>query len=258
MSELADRIIAALRANHDTLVTLLPSLTDDLLAAPSGASEWSVAQVLSHLGSGAEISVKPIAGAVGREVGPEDNQAVWARWDAASPADQAAWFVEHDRVYLEVVEALTDEQKRGLTVDLGFLPEPVPLVVALGMRLNEVAAHAWDVRVGLDPRAGIDPDSAALLLELYAGPLGFLLGFSAKPGALGEPAQVAVPGGGVVVTDAVQVTTELADPTATFDGPQEAVVRLLTGRLTRERTPEDVQVTGNVSLDDLRKVFPGY
>ncbi|GAA4718930.1 maleylpyruvate isomerase family mycothiol-dependent enzyme [Nocardioides conyzicola] len=258
MTELVDRAIAALRTNHDALAALVPDLDEGRLTGPSGASEWTVAQALSHLGSGAEISTKPIATAAGLPVEAEDNQSVWARWDGSSPLEQAAGFVEHDSRYLDVVEGLTAEQRADLTVDMGFLPEPVPLVVAVGMRLNEVAAHAWDVRVGLDPAAGIEPESAALLLELYAGPLGFLLGFAAKPDQLAEEARVTVPGGGITVADAVTVTTDLADPTATFTGPAEAAARLLTGRLKPEFTPAGVEVTGNVSLDDLRKVFPGY
>ena len=95
-------------------------------------------------------------------------------------------------------------------------------------------------------------------MELLAGPLAFLLGFSAKAAQLAEPARVAIPGGGIVVTDQVAVTTELADPTATFEGEQEAAVRMITGRLRPEVTPDGVAVTGNVTLDDLRKVFPGY
>jgi uncharacterized protein (TIGR03083 family) len=258
MTELVDRTVAALRTNHDVLAALVPNLNEGQLTAPSGASEWTIAQALSHLGSGAEITVKPIATAAGLPVEAEDNQSVWARWDAAAPLDQAAAFLERDGHFLDVVEGLTSEQRAELMIDMGFLPEPVPLVVALGMRLNEVAAHAWDVRVGLDPEAGIDPESAPLLLELYAGPLAFLLGFAAKPDQLAEEARVAVPGGGIVVTDAVTVTTDLADPTATFHGPAEAAARLLTGRLKPEFTPERVEVTGNVGLDDLRKVFPGY
>ncbi len=258
MTDLVDRVIAALRSNHDTLVTLVPSLSDDQLAGPSGASEWTIAQVLSHLGSGAEISVKPIAAAAGLPVEAEDNQAIWARWDAAAPADQASGLVKHDTTYLDTVEGLSAEQRESITVDMGFLPEPVPLVVALGMRLNEVAAHAWDVRVGLDPDAGVEADSAELLLELYAGPLGFLLGFAANPDQLAEEVRIAIPGGGIVVADQVSVTRDLSDPTATFTGAPEAVARLLTGRLTAQHTPAGVQVSGNVSLDDLRKVFPGY
>ena len=258
MTQLVDRTIAALRTNHNVLAALVPSLNEDELTGPSGASEWTIAQALSHLGSGAEITVKPIAAAADRPVDQEANETVWARWDAASPLDQAASFLEHDSHFLDVVDGLSAEQRAGLMIDVGFLPEPVPLEVALGMRLNEVAAHAWDVRVGLDPEAGIDPESAALLLELYAGPLGFLLGFAAKPDQIAEDARVAVPGGGLVITDSVSVTTDPAEATATFEGPAEAVARLLTGRLKPEFTPERVSVAGNVSLDDLRKVFPGY
>jgi uncharacterized protein (TIGR03083 family) len=257
MTSLASRTIAALRANHDTLAALVPTLSGDQLTAPSGATEWTVAQALSHLGSGAEISRKPVAAAAGIPFDDEDNQSVWARWDSSTPAQQAAGFVEHDSHLLEVVEGLTAEQLDSLQVDLGFLPAPVPLVVALGMRLNEVANHAWDVRVGVDPSATLDAESAELLTEHLAGPLSFLLGFSSKPDQIDQEVRLAIPGGGIEITDAVTVSSEVADRTATFEGPAEAVVRLLSGRL---RAPYDagVGVTGNVTLDELRRVFPGY
>ncbi|WP_244928366.1 maleylpyruvate isomerase family mycothiol-dependent enzyme [Nocardioides sp. W7] len=254
---LLDRAITSLRAHHDDLATLVPTLTDEQLVGPSGASEWTLAQVLSHLGSGAEISRRPIAVAAGLDVTAEDNQAVWARWDGSTPQEQAAAYVEHDRAYIETVESLTDEQKAGLSIDLGFLPAPVPLSVAIGMRLNEVANHVWDVKVAVDPAARIDAEAAAILVELFAGDLSFLLGFSAKADQLDGSVTVAFPGGGLAIADSVTVTTGPVVAAATFDGPQEAVVRLLSGRL---RPPYDagVGVTGDVSLDDLRKVFPGY
>jgi len=257
MTDLVDRTITALRDEHDVLETLLPNLTDELLEQPSGAAGWTVAHVLSHLGSGAEINRKPIARAAGESVREEDNQTVWARWDAASPVEQVAGFVEHDRAFLDMAEALSPEQRTSLTVDLGYLPEPVPVLVPLALRLNEIANHAWDVRVALDPGAEVAAESAALLVELFAGPLGFVLGFSGKPDQLSEPVRLAVPGGGIVVEDGVSVVTSLADPTATLSGPEGAVVRLLSGRL---KAPYDqsVEVEGNVTLDDLRRVFPGY
>lgn len=257
MSTLLDRAIASLRAHHDELAELVPTLTDDQLAGPSGASEWTLAQVLSHLGSGAEIGRKPIARAADLEVTEEDNQSVWARWDGSTPQEQASSYVGHDRAYVEAVESLTAEQKDGLSIDLGFLPAPVPLVVAVGMRLNEVANHAWDAKVALDPAARLDAEAAAILLELFAADLSFLLGFSGKADQLDGSATVAVPGGALTITDSVSVTTGPVEPTATFEGPQEAVIRLLSGRL---RAPYDagVVVTGDIGLDDLRKVFPGY
>jgi uncharacterized protein (TIGR03083 family) len=257
MTQLVDRTITALRAEHDTLAGLVGTLTDDQLAATSGAAEWTVAQVLSHLGSGAEIGRAPIARAAGETVAVEDNQTIWARWDASAPRAQAEGFLEHSGRWLETVEAFTPEQRSSLTVDLGFLPEPISLLTAVGMRLSEVANHSWDVRVALDPDAGVDAGSAAVLVDLLAGPVGFLLGFVAKPAELAEPVSVAIPGAALVIDDAVTVVDHLESPSATFNGPAEAFVRLVSGRL---KAPYDngVTVEGSVTLDDLRRVFPGF
>ncbi|MGW5718528.1 maleylpyruvate isomerase family mycothiol-dependent enzyme [Amycolatopsis sp. NPDC003865] len=257
MSQLVDRTITALRTEHDALAGLVRTLTDEQLAAPSGAAEWTVAQALSHLGSGAEIGRAPIARAAGETVAAEDNQTIWARWDASAPRAQAEGFLAHNARWLDTVEALTAGQRSALTVDLGFLPEPVPLVTALGMRLNEVANHSWDVRVAFDSQAGVDAGSAEVLVDLLTGPLGFLVGFFAKPAELTQPASVAVPGGALVIDDAVTVVDHLESPSATFTGPAEAVIRLLSGRL---KAPYDqgVTVEGSVTLEDLRRVFPGF
>ena len=56
----------------------------------------------------------------------------------------------------------------------------------------------------------------------------------------------------------MSLTATATDATATFAGPLEAALRLLGGRLAPASTPADVDVTGNVTLDDLRRVFPGY
>jgi uncharacterized protein (TIGR03083 family) len=261
MSQLVDRTMTALRSEHDMLAGLVRTVTDDQLAFTSGAAEWTVAQALSHLGSGAEIGRAPIAQAAGETVAAEDNQTIWARWDASAPRAQAEGFLEHNGRWLDTVEALTPEQRSSLTVDLGFLPEPVPLLTALGMRLNEVANHSWDVRVAFDPKAGVDADSAAVLVDLLAGPMGFMLNWLAKPAELAAPVSVAVPGAvpgaGLVIDDAVTVVNHLESPSATFNGPLEAFVRLISGRL---KAPSDngVTVEGDVTLDDLRRVFPGF
>lgn len=257
MADLVDRTIAALRSEHDSLAGLVPALTDDQLRAASGADEWTVADVLSHLGSGAEIGRAPIAIAAGEQVEREDNQAIWDRWDAASPRDQAAGFVERDTQMVETAEALTSGQRTSLKVDLGFLPEPVPLVTALGMRLNEVASHSWDVRVAFDPAAEVPPEPAAVLVDLCAGPLSFLVGFIAKPAELARPVSIAIPGGVLVVGDTVAIEPETTASTAAFHGAAGTFTRLLNGRL---KPPYDqgATVDGDITLADLRRVFPGY
>ncbi|MDO9455624.1 maleylpyruvate isomerase family mycothiol-dependent enzyme [Nocardioides sp.] len=257
---LVDRVISSLRHHHDRLAALVPSLDDAALTSPSAATEWRVCDVLSHLGSGAEITLRPLAAAAtGTPVPEAANEEVWDRWNAMSPRDQADGFVEHDRRVVETLEGLDDEARESLTVDLGFLPAPVPLAMAAGMRLNEVALHSWDVLAGLDVTDSLDDEAAEVLLELYTGPLGMLLTWASKPGELDERTVVAFEGHGLTVAEEVSLVAEPpVAPTATFTGPVEAAVRLIAGRLRPTTTPEGVEVVGNVTLDDLRRVFPGY
>ncbi len=252
MSELLDRSIAVLRTQHARLEAVVAGLSPEQLRGESGATEWSIAQVLSHLGSGAEITLGTITAA------DQDNQSIWDRWNAASPQEQASWFVEHDERLVTMLEALSPEQRDTMTVQM-FLPDPVTLEVAVGMRLSEVAAHAWDVRVGLDSGARLDDESAALLAEHLAGGLAFLLGFSGRADQLSRQAIVRIDGYELVIDEGVRMVQGAAEgATATFRGPLEAAVRMLSGRLQPEYTPENVSVTGNVTLEDLRRVFPGY
>jgi uncharacterized protein (TIGR03083 family) len=260
MTTLADRTIAALRATHDELAAMVPGLSDEQLTGPSGSTEWPLAQVLSHLGSGAEIGLAGLSGATGEAPapGPDFNQSVWDRWNAMSPREQATGFLENDARLVAAYEALTSEQRENLEVDLGFAK--LSLAALSGMRLSEAAQHSWDARVALDPDAAIPASAAQLLAEHFAGDLSFFTGFIGKPDALAKPAAVEIQGSpfGFVVADGVSFTEGVANPAATFVGPLEAAIRLLGGRLTPAHTPAGVEVIGDLTLDDLRKVFPGY
>ncbi len=253
MTTLTDRTIASLRAQHDQLAGLVEALGEEQLVGPSGATEWRLCDVLSHLGSGAETMLGTLRG------GPTEGEAAWARWNAATPQDKAAWFVEHDERLVAALEDLDHSAREERTYDLGFLPEPVTAVVLVGMRLNEIANHSWDIRVGLDPAALVDREAAETLLEHYSGPLDFLLGFSAKPDAISDPAVVEVLGHGLVIEEAVSLVREdPVAPTAHLVAEPETVVRLLSGRLGPQHSPDGVAVSGNVTIEDLRRVFPGY
>jgi uncharacterized protein (TIGR03083 family) len=260
----ADATISALRSTHDELAAVVRGLGDEQLLAPSGASQWPVAQVLSHLGSGAEIGLATVRAALGTGEAPGDgfNQSVWDRWNAMSPREQADGFLAADAATLEAFEAMTPEQRADLRVSLGFLPAPLPLATYAGMRLNEAAQHSWDVRVALDDAAAIDEATASLLVDHFADGLGFLLGFTGRADQVGEPAVVTLGdlGHALSVTDSVSLVP--ADggsvATAALVGPADAVARLFAGRLSPRWTPAGVTVSGNVGLDDLRRVFPGY
>ena len=58
--------IAALRRSHERLASLVRSLGPDQARGPSYCTDWTIAQVLSHLGSGAEIGLMMFPAALGQ------------------------------------------------------------------------------------------------------------------------------------------------------------------------------------------------
>lgn len=260
MAALVDRTIDTLLAQHRELVNIAAGLNETGLAAQSGASEWTVAQVYSHLGSGAEImsaTVAPFIDGASAPPPPDFNQSVWDRWDTMSPRGQADGFVEYGGRLAETLDALTAEQRETVEITLPYLPAPVGVVTIAGMRLNEVVLHGWDIRAAKDPAAVLDDEVAAVVVDQLLGPLNFMLGFIGKADALSQPVVVDVAGHGLRIEDAVSFTDTVSGADARFEGPLEAFVRLIAGRLGPGYTPDDVRVSGAATLDDLRRVFPG-
>ncbi len=262
MSSLADRTIDALSDEHENLAATVRDLTDAQLTAPSAAPEWTVAQVLSHLGSGAEITAAGLQAALGQRAAPEDgfNPSVWERWNAMSPVQQRAGFLQHDAALVGSFTALDRKQRDTLQLTVGFAPAPLTAAAFAGLRLHETTHHGWDVRAAHDPGAGLRTDSARVLAELFSHDMAFLLGFIAKPqpGTEAVRLDVADSGYGLSITDQVSLLAPIHDPTATFSGPLEAAIRLLAGRLGPNHTPSDLEITGNTTLEHLRTVFPGF
>jgi hypothetical protein len=136
--------IGALRASHENLRSLVVALDADGVRGRGYPSEWSIAQVLSHLGSGAEINLKVLDAALaGAQVpGQDSNQEVWDRWNAKSPDDQAADALVADAALLERIEA-----EAGSTVRIPVWGGAVDVPGLAAYRLAEHAAHTWDVEV---------------------------------------------------------------------------------------------------------------
>lgn len=258
-----DDVIAALRAEHDSLAAVVSSLVDGDLAVRSGASEWDVSQVLSHLGSGAELNLATLQQALGESADGEPAESVWARWNAMGRQERAEGYLRADETLVARFEALTAAERDELMIDLGFLPAPVPVAVAGRMRLSEAMLHAWDVRVAFDDSAVLGGQAVAAVLHQEPD----LIGWTAKTDALnGRPADVRVtttdPDSTFTLRlgDCVEVVQDggSAGSDATLELPAEAWLRLVAGRLSPEHTPEGVRATGAVDLELLRQVFPGY
>lgn len=173
MTSAADTAIQALRAVHDDLVARVSGYTDVDLLRPSGAAEWTVAQVLSHVGSGAEIARAGLEAAQAGSPPPEQSfyQSVWDRWNAMTPREQADGCISSDAALVEGYEALDGASRNGLRLELPFLPEPVGLDLQAALRLNESTLHGWDVAVADDTVATLNPTAVPVLVSALTGPL---------------------------------------------------------------------------------------
>jgi uncharacterized protein (TIGR03083 family) len=259
----ADPVITALHAGHEELAPLVTALGPEELTAPSAAAAWDVSQVLSHLGSGAVITAATLeAAAAGRPApGVEANREIWARWDAMTPQQRADGFLSANTDLLARYDALDAPTRAGLRTDLGFLPAQVDLATAARFRLNEFALHSWDVRAAFDPTAVVHPEAAPLLLDQVR----LMLGWLAKPAPLqGREVQLLVTlqdpavSFGLALGESPALGDAAAAPDGELRAPAEAWLRLVSGRLAPRHTPAGVELTGDVSLDTLRQVFPGY
>ena len=258
----AERPLAALRGCHDELAARVRGLGEADLTRQSYCAEWPVAQVLSHLGSGAEIALAQLEAARTGTTppGPGHLRAVWARWDARRPRQQAAAFAETVPRLHDAIEALDDAEQRELR--LYFHAGPVDLPVFLASRLAEQSLHAWDVHVAFEPAAAVDAGAVRLLAELL--PFGASMADAEVLGAL-APARLAVlisdPARRFVLDLGAQARLCPADDVevpGSLRLPAEALIRLVTGRLDPAHTPPGTVAEGRPSLDDLRRLYRGY
>ncbi|MDQ1431862.1 MAG: hypothetical protein QOF40_2464, partial [Actinomycetota bacterium] len=119
-AELAE--LRALRASADRLRRLVAPLDDAQLEQPAYPSEWTIADVLSHLGSGAAIGQRRLDDALTGRTPPDDfPPSVWEAWNAKSPRAKAADALVADRELLERMEATGEEERDALRVSMGPL-----------------------------------------------------------------------------------------------------------------------------------------
>jgi uncharacterized protein (TIGR03083 family) len=254
-----DEMLAVLQHSHERLASCLAAVPDEQADAPSYADEWSIAQVASHLGSGAEIFTAFVeAGLHGAPApGFEQMQPIWERWNAKGAPDQVRDAVSVDASFLGRVAALGDDERRKWRLDLFGAQQD--LAAVLRLRLGEHAMHTWDIAVAQDAGATVPADAAGLLLDTVEG----LVARVGKP--VGQVLQVDVE----THDPARRFLLELGDdgarlsPAASGAGdapairlPAEAFVRLVYGRLDPEHTPPITD--DGVDLDLLRRAFPGF
>jgi uncharacterized protein (TIGR03083 family) len=267
--------IATLRESHDNLVRIAEPMTSEQVRGQSFCRDWSNAQVLSHLGSGAEIALMGLPSALGEAppVSRDEYPPVWDRWNAKSPDEQAADALAKDEEHVQRLEQLSDEELAVARLD--FMGMQLDATGMIRLRLGEHVLHTWDLAVMQDPAATVQADAVELLIDNVPQFLAPRLG---KP--LPEPLRVRIvttdPARDYLLTSADSVSVvnwrgaraATGDQSAGGDGagdedlprvdmPAEALLRLAYGRLDPAHTPATVSGDQEV-LDKLRAIFPGF
>jgi uncharacterized protein (TIGR03083 family) len=254
--------ITVLRNSHDRLASIVEPLDADQVRGPSYCTDWTIAQVMSHLGSGAEISELMLPGALGEgePVGPDAFSPIWDTWNAKSPDAQAADGLAADEQQVERLEQLSDAELAKIS--LPFFGMDLDAVGLVRLRLGEHAMHTWDVAVAADPAAVVSADAVTLLIDNVPQFLAPRLG---KPQE--DPLRLRIRTTGpdrdylLVAADTVSMTDASGDPAAEGVNevrmPAEALLRLAYGRLDPAHTPAEVEADP-ADLNRLRAVFPGF
>jgi uncharacterized protein (TIGR03083 family) len=253
--------IGTLQDSHERLASLVEPLTPEQLRGPSCCSEWTIAQVLSHIGSGAAIALMMLPAALGQgePVGPDAFRPVWDVWNAKSPDEQAADSITSDSTHIRTLEELSDDELARIS--LPFLGLNLDAVGLVRLRLSEHALHTWDVAATSDPSATVLPEAVPLLIDNVPG---FLAPRTGKPPQTPFRLRIRTTGPErdylLTAADAISVTDWPGDA-AQADGevamPAEALLRLAYGRLDPGHTPAAVE-GDPADLDRLRAIFPGF
>ncbi len=250
--------VAALRRSHDQVAARSATLDAETLRMNSYCPGWDIAQVLSHLGSQAEMfGLMLDAGLTGGEApGPADMPAIWDVWNNRTPLEQAGESTTSNERLVERLEALDPAQVSSFHVTA--FGRDLDLVGVLRMRLFEHAIHAWDIAVSFEPGAVVDQASVDLLVD----------GLPSVAARVGKP---------LITQTTLRILTndpdrEFAlttgevslepwtdqDATGTLRLPAEALVRLVYGRLDPAHTPPLALDSTGIDLEQLRSIFPGF
>lgn len=243
-----DTLLEVLSASVRQLAGLVESLSPDQLRQPAYPTEWTISDVLSHLGSGAVIFRLRL------DDNDTEMQAIWDEWNAKNPDQQAADTLRADRELMERLGSLSAED-RNRRFAMG--PMDLDLNTFLGLRVNEHVLHTWDIAVTLDPATTLPADAAGVVITTMA----MIAGFAGKPTGAERTISIRTtdPTLDLEVSlkpDAVALAPAPPAASPDLEMPTEAFVRLVSGRLDPDHSPPISDPES--ALAELRRVFTGY
>jgi len=271
-------LVETVIAEAARLQEFLTGLDAQTWASDSTSEGWTIEDVVAHLAGSVDGWATNITRAVAGDAGPPEGQSFLPPGVRASrPNGPAAresqqksgpqilddFIAGHERLR-NVLGTLRDEDwdkpcfhRRGVR----------PIKAYLGIQLQELALHGWDIRWGLDSAAELWPGSLAVLVDLVPR----WIGIAFAP-ALDLPTPVryrfdvsnpvAVREDLVVYGDAYKTeTSDTEDADATFHGNTGNYILLMFGRLQVERAVADGRLSVEGSIErakDFNSWFKGW
>ena len=174
--------VEALRSEYERLARHLRALDADGLAAPSTCEGWSAADVAAHLAWNARLYIRSLGMGLAGEAPPPPPTGGGPKITADFVRDRAVElreklgdgllqsFEEHNAGFIDMLDGLDSDVRETLTVP--FLNDTIPLRRLIGLRINEVALHSWDVRSPADDQAALVEDAALASIELWRDTIG--------------------------------------------------------------------------------------
>jgi uncharacterized protein (TIGR03083 family) len=246
--------LGALRSSSQHLRQIVHGLDAQQLDSPAYPAEWSLADVLSHIGSGAVIHKRRLEDILkGAEFPSDFSQRVWDEWNGKPSTSKRADALIADQDLVERLESLSNEEQSSFRFVMGPISEDFDGFV--GLRLNEHVLHTWDIEVTLFPVATLNPEAVESVIDR----LELITRFTGKAADVEPPLVVHSTDpqrGFTLILGPESVSLTPAQPSSDPDLvlPAEAFIRLIYGRLDAEHTPP---CQGISHLDALRRVFPG-
>jgi uncharacterized protein (TIGR03083 family) len=246
----------ALRTSVDRLAGLMHPLDETGIVRRAYPKEWTIADVMSHLGSGAVIASQMLQASLDHLEPLDDfNQRVWDEWNAKSPRAKVDDAMLVDADLMSAFEATDPDDQARFKAAMG--PLELDWDAFVGLRLNEHLLHEWDIAVALDPTASLASDGADVVVDN----LELIAKFTAKP--RGNPRTISIkttqPERWFLATikpSQVGFSSTEGEGEPDLSMPAESLIRLVYGRLDPDHTPALV-ADNHALLDQLREVFPG-
>jgi len=170
-------VIRLLGSEASRLEEFLSGLNEEDWATDSACDGWRVADVVAHLAMGAETWADSITRAVAGDAGPPPGQAflepgqrgseIIAQGAITYRQQQGPSLLDNYTAgYARLREVLSQLRAQDWDKPCFHRRGPMPIRDYVGVRIQELAVHDWDIRSGLDESAEMGEEPLAVLAEM--------------------------------------------------------------------------------------------